>query len=90
MLAERTIVATTPGGIPDLVGGDEPVAWMVPPRNPKALAEAILRALASPEECARMQELARRRAQERFTADCMVEATLAVYRETVGRLGIRD
>jgi len=94
MLAERTIVTTTAGGIPDLVGGDEPggspVAWTVPPRNPKALAEAILRALASPEECARMQELARRRAQERFTADCMVEATLAVCRETVGGLGIRD
>lgn len=85
MLAERTIVTTTAGGIPDLVGGDEaggpPVAWMVPPRDPKALSEAILRALASPEECARMQKPARQRAEERFTADSMVEATLAVYQD---------
>jgi L-malate glycosyltransferase len=89
MLAERTIVATTAGGIPDLVGGDEPgnnpVAWTVPPRDPAALGEAILRALATPQECVKMQKLARRRADERFTADSMVEATLAVYREILER-----
>jgi len=45
------------------------------------LAEAILRALASPDECAAMQQRARRRAEQLFTADRMVEATLAVYRE---------
>jgi L-malate glycosyltransferase len=85
MLAERTIVATTAGGIPDLLSGDQsgagPVAWTVPPRDSKALAAAILRALASPEECAPMQKQARRRAEEHFTADSMVENTLAVYRE---------
>jgi glycosyltransferase involved in cell wall biosynthesis len=85
MLAERTIVTTTAGGIPDLVGGDEPgaapVAWMVPPRDPKALAKGLLRSLASPQECARMQKQARRRAEERFTTDNMVEATLMVYRD---------
>jgi glycosyltransferase involved in cell wall biosynthesis len=89
MLAERTIVATTAGGIPDLVGGDEPgetpVAWMVPPRDPTALAAAILRCLASPQQCVQMQTEARRRAEERFTADSMVEATLAVYRDVARR-----
>jgi glycosyltransferase involved in cell wall biosynthesis len=93
MLARRTIVTTTAGGIPDLVGNDEPsggpVAWLVQPREPKTLAEAILHALASREESARMQERARRRAEERFTADSMVEATLAVYRETACGLADR-
>ena len=91
MLAERTIVTTTAGGIPDLVGSDDsgcpPVAWTVPPRDPKALGAAILRALASPEACAQMQKLARRRAEERFTADSMVQATLAVYQEARGDNG---
>jgi L-malate glycosyltransferase len=86
MLARRTIVATTAGGIPDLIGVDAadvaPVAWLVPPRDPPALASAICNALASPEECAGMQQRARRRAEQRFTADCMVEATVAVYRES--------
>ena len=90
MLAGRTIVTTTAGGIPELVGADSPggspMAWMAPPRNPKALADAILRALASPEECAQMRQHARRRVHKRFTADCMVEGTLAVYRETTCRL----
>ena len=63
MLAGRPIVTTTAGGIPDLLGrdepGGEPVAWLVPPRNGPALAEAILQALASPDRCAAMPDRAR-------------------------------
>lgn len=85
MLAGRTIVTTTAGGIPDLTGSDvpdaAPVAWTVPPRDSEALAAAILRALSSADECVAMQERARHRAEQLFTADCMVESTLAVYRE---------
>ena len=92
MLAGCPIVATTAGGIPDLIGPPpcrtgcqpvprEPVAWLVPPRDPRALARAILQALDSPDQCAAMRECACRRAEQRFTADQMVESTLAVYRE---------
>lgn len=85
MLAGRPIVTTTAGGIPDLVVGDPseglPVAWTVPPRDAQALAQAIVKALGSPEVCAEMRQRASGRALQRFTADCMVEATLAVYRE---------
>jgi len=97
MLAQRPIVTTTAGGIPDLVGGKtspslpeagvpdcEPVAWTVPPRDPPALAKAILHALASPGENAALQWQALRRAEQFFTADSMVDATLAVYRELLG------
>jgi glycosyltransferase involved in cell wall biosynthesis len=87
MLAQRTIVTTTAGGIPELVGGDGlgggPVAWLASPRNGPALAEIILRALASPVECDAMRRRARDRAVQRFTADCMVDASLAVYREAL-------
>jgi len=89
MLAGRMIVTTTAGGIPDLVGGEpgaEAVAWTVPPCDSMKLGEAILQAIASPDKCAAMQQRACRRAEQRFTADHMVEATLAVYRE-VGRTG---
>jgi len=87
MLAGRTIVTTTAGGIPDLVGANEsdgePVAWLTPPRNPAALAEAILRALAAPEQSAAMRQRACLRAERLFTADHMVDATLAVYRQVL-------
>lgn len=85
MLAGCPIVTTTAGGIPDLVGPDpsdgEAVAWLVPPRNAPVLAETILLALASPDQCTAMHERARERAMQRFTADHMVEDTLAIYRE---------
>ncbi|MBN1395386.1 MAG: glycosyltransferase [Pirellulales bacterium] len=77
MLADRPIVATTAGGIPDLLGA---VARLVPPRDPPALARAIVEALDSPDGSAEMRRLALERATQRFTADCMVDATLDVYR----------
>ena len=90
MLAARPIVTTSAGGIPDLLGGveatEEPVAWVVPPRDPWRLAAAILEALDSPEECRRRQQRAEHRARRLFTADKMVEATLAVYREVLDRV----
>jgi glycosyltransferase involved in cell wall biosynthesis len=85
MLAGRAIVTTTAGGIPDLTGSDdgdaEPVAWTVPPRDPEALAEAIRDAFESPEKRALFEQRARQRAEQRFTADQMIESTLCVYRE---------
>ena len=79
------IVTTTAGGIPEVVGGgasgQPPVAWCVSPRSPEALSEAILDALDHPDLAASLAQSALRRAQERFTADCMIDATLAVYRD---------
>lgn len=87
----RPIVTTTAGGIPELMGDDETAArcaaWLVPPRDAHALAEAILLALSSPERCDALRQQALRRAQQRFTADRMVEATLAVYGEVLEPAG---
>jgi glycosyltransferase involved in cell wall biosynthesis len=87
MYARRPIVATLAGGIPELLGhaaaDEEPVAYLVPPRDPAALADAICQALASPQRTATMTRRAYERSRARFTVDCMVEATLAVYRELV-------
>jgi glycosyltransferase involved in cell wall biosynthesis len=87
MLAGLPIVTTTAGGIPDVTGANEPgmapTAWTVPPRDPGALAGAILDALRSPGKCAIVRERARRRAEAQFTAARMVEATLEVYREVL-------
>lgn len=94
MLAEKTIVATTAGGIPELVGeagpgGSESVAWLVPPRDPHALAQGILQALAAPEKSAEMRRAALQRAKAHFTAEQMVEATLAVYKELLLTASLR-
>ena len=87
MLAERPIVTTTAGGLQDLVAADgpddEPVGWMTKPRDAIALAQTILHVLGSPDAWEEMGRRARRRALERFTADRMVDETIAAYRELI-------
>jgi len=87
MLARCPIVTTTAGGIPDLTGDGElqggPVAWTVPPADPQALATAILEALGNGPLRQGRAERGRQRVLGHFTADRMVEATLAVYREVL-------
>jgi glycosyltransferase involved in cell wall biosynthesis len=46
------VVATNTGGIPDLIQDGE-TGWLVPSRNPKALARAALEALSNPKEAQR-------------------------------------
>jgi glycosyltransferase involved in cell wall biosynthesis len=89
MFARRPIVSTDAGGIPDLLGdhglSDAAVAKLIPPKDSQALADAICMALAN---LAAMQPLVKRaetRALAEFTAERMVEKTLAVYREVLAR-----
>ena len=74
------VVATAAGGIPEAVT-DGITGRLVPPRDPDALAAALVEALAHPAQRAEWGRAGRRRFEERFTADRMVEATLAVYAE---------
>ncbi len=72
------VVATDTGGIPDLVrDGDN--GWLVPPRDPAALAGAIVAALDDPAEAARRAARARESVLD-FQADRMVERSLEEYR----------
>ena len=81
MLAERPIVATRAGGIPDLLesNGETRVGWLVEPKSPAALNSAICSALSDPAEAAARARNACSRANEKFTADQMVENTLQAY-----------
>jgi glycogen synthase len=54
-------------------------AQFVDPGDPRGLAVELRRLLDDVEECARLGAAARERARE-YTADAMVEATLAVHR----------
>lgn len=87
MFAGCPIVATTAGGIAEALGvptngTPASTAWLAPPRDASALAEAILNALEAPHpQRAARTEIARQRAEQLFTADRMVTSTLAVYAE---------
>ena len=81
MAFARPIVATAAGGIPEAIE-DGVTGRVVPVRRPEALAAALLDLLTNAERRAALGAAGRRRYEERFTADRMVEATLAVYAES--------
>ena len=82
MAFRRPVVATAAGGIVEAVD-DGVTGRLVPPRDPEALAAALLELLDDPDRAAQMGLCGRRRFEERFTADRMVAETLAVYAEAL-------
>ncbi|GIV18161.1 MAG: hypothetical protein KatS3mg022_3596 [Armatimonadota bacterium] len=67
------VVATAVGGVPELVKDGE-TGWLVPPRDPQALAQAIVDALSHPEEARRRAENAYRHLLQHFTVEKQVDA----------------
>ncbi len=84
MAAGRPVVATAVGGVDGLLTHEQ-TGLLVPAGDAQAAADALARLLSSPAERARLTQEARRQALERFKASAVVEQTLAVYREVMGR-----
>lgn len=78
MASSRAIVATRTGGIPEVIV-DEDTGLLVPPRDPRALADAIVRLLQDDTLRADMGRRGFARVQERFSAARMVDDTVGVY-----------
>jgi glycosyltransferase involved in cell wall biosynthesis len=79
MAMARPVVATAVGGNPDAVEAGV-TGLLVPPRDPEALAAAVLRLLERPDEARRLGEAARRRVLADFSLDRMVAGYEALYR----------
>lgn len=86
MAAGKPVVATRVSGIPEVVVDGE-TGVLVPPRDPAALAAAIVALYRAPAERHRLGSNGYRRVRERFTADRMVDKTLAVYAEALAARG---
>jgi len=77
MSSGKPIVATNVGGIPELIKN----GWtgiLVPPRNPRALADAVSYLLLNPDEATKMGERARAVARN-YSWDNVVDKILRVY-----------
>lgn len=64
MAAGLPVVATAVGGVPELVE-DQVTGYLVPPRSPEALAEALTSVLTDPQKRRQMGEAAQRKSLER-------------------------
>jgi glycosyltransferase involved in cell wall biosynthesis len=86
MFCGRATVSTDVGAVVEVIGG---TGLVVPPRNPRALAEACLALLRDPERRARLGAAARARALELFTVKQNVAAFHGIYLEVVSRSPVR-
>ena len=80
------VVATRTGGVPEVVEDGE-TGLLVPPRDPDALADGVLRMLNDPGLRYRMGQAGRRRVLDHFSADAMVEGTENIYYEILKKKG---
>jgi glycosyltransferase involved in cell wall biosynthesis len=78
MACGRPIVATEAGGIPEIVE-DGVNGLLVPPRDARALARAIVDALKDEPLRRRMGTAGLARVHERFTVERMVDETVSIY-----------
>jgi len=82
LLLGRPVVATAVGAVPEAVQ-DGTTGRLVAPRDPGALAAAILELLADPQQAQRLADAGRALAAERFATGPLVAAVEAVYREVL-------
>ncbi|MFE0581820.1 GT4 family glycosyltransferase PelF [Streptomyces sp. NPDC058874] len=82
MLCGRATVSTDVGAVREVIGG---TGLVVPPRNPKALAEACLSLLGDAERAERLGAAARARALELFTVEQNVTAFQEIYLRLLAR-----
>ena len=78
MACGKAVVATTAGGIPEIVVDGE-TGLLVPPRDHAAMARAIVTLLKDDALRRRMGDAGLARARARFSAERMVAGTLEIY-----------
>ena len=79
MAAGKPVVATNVGGNPEVVVDGE-TGFLVPPKNPEKMAEAIITLLKNEELAMKMGEAGRKRVEEKFSLERMVREYEEIYR----------
>ncbi|MER7109032.1 DUF3492 domain-containing protein [Streptomyces sp. NPDC000229] len=86
MLCGRATVSTDVGAVVEVIGG---TGLVVPPRNPRALADACLALLRDRARRERLGAAARARALELFTVEQNIAAFHGIYLELISRAPVR-
>jgi glycosyltransferase involved in cell wall biosynthesis len=82
------VIVTRVGAIPEAVT-DGVEGFLIEPGDVEALADRMLRLARDPVLRQRMGEAARARVAAAYSLDAMVERIMALYREVLGRSGVR-
>lgn len=83
------VVGTRVGGLPDIITDGEN-GYLVPPKDPEALAEAILRILQNSELASRMGQTGQTMARERFAIQRLISDTENLYSRLLKEKEVKD
>ncbi|MEU6663266.1 DUF3492 domain-containing protein [Streptomyces sp. NPDC046821] len=86
MFCGRATVSTDAGAVVEVIGG---TGLVVPPRNPRALADACVALLRDPQRRERLGAAARARALELFTVEQNITAFHGIYLEIISHCPVR-
>ncbi len=86
LAVETPVIGTDIEGNPELIVDGE-TGLLVPPRNPAALAQAVLRLIENPSEGREMGRAGRKRVEALFSTRVKVERTEALYHHLLFRRG---
>ncbi len=84
LAVETPVIATDLEGMPELIADGE-TGLLVPPRNPEAMAQAILRVLENPARAQAMARAGRKRVESSFSLEAKLDRTEALYRRLLER-----
>ena len=87
MACGTPVIASRAGALPEVVG-EEGAGLLVPPRDPRALADAIREVLADGNRRKEMGAMGRKRVERLFTWEKVAERTVGVYREVIQEAGM--
>jgi glycosyltransferase involved in cell wall biosynthesis len=82
MAMEKPVVATTVGGIPEIVE-DQATGFLVPPKDSSALAQKIIYLLENPSIREKLGQAGRTRVLDRFSTGRMVSQLQSLYEELI-------
>lgn len=89
MAAARVVVGSSAGGMADMIAHGE-TGLLVPPRNPKAIAEAILKIVRNPANAIDMATAGRQSIQELLSPERIYPLQMASYRRAIERARLRS
>lgn len=84
LASELPVVATALSGVPELVrdnGSDEPTGFLVPPGDPKALADAIVRIASDPAQARERSRAGRRLVEREFNLDVVAQQLVQLFHD---------
>lgn len=81
------VIGTRVGGLPDIIAEGEN-GYLVPPRDPEALAKAVLHLLQDPELAYRMGQTGRAMAKQKFDIRRLISDMESIYENLLSKKGI--